>query len=97
MKFVWPSILPILARPQDSSGRAGWVDDRNDPFRLSGERFSAGHMKHRCDCGMSYLVIPKEIPLAKGQQLTCDNCRSALHGRWSSRYFDYKPFRIREW
>jgi hypothetical protein len=50
-------------------------------------------MKHRCNCGVQYVIVPKEIPLAKNERLVCDDCGRELSGQWSSRYFDYEPFR----
>ena len=47
-------------------------------------------MNHRCGCGASYLVVPKEIPLAEDEFLICDACGCSLKGRWSSRNFDYE-------
>jgi len=55
---------------------------------------STANMIYRCNCGVEYVVIPKEIPLAKNEQLICANCGCELRGRWSSQNFDYEPFNL---
>ena len=92
MKYVWRSMQPTPAPARTGSCCARWFDGRVDPVWPRGRAFSANHMKYRCKCGALYVVIPKEIPLAKTEQPTCDNCGCELHGQWSSRYFDYEPF-----
>jgi hypothetical protein len=53
-----------------------------------------GRPNHRRNCGLEYVVVPKEIPLAKDEQFICDNCGRELKGRWSSRNLDYEPFHL---
>lgn len=48
-------------------------------------------MNYRCNCGKEFVVIPKEIPLTRDEQLICADCGCELKGRWSSRNFDYEP------
>jgi hypothetical protein len=51
-------------------------------------------MNYYCNCGMEYVVIPKEIPLTRDERLVCANCGCELRGRWSSRNFDYEPLHL---
>lgn len=46
-------------------------------------------MKHRCPCGLKYLVTPKEIPLNENERIVCI-CGRDVKGRWSSKFFDYE-------
>jgi predicted SprT family Zn-dependent metalloprotease len=60
-------------------------------LRLDNTTLCATHMNYRCQCGVDYVVSPKEIPLMEDERLLCDNCGHELKGRWGSRNFDYAP------
>jgi hypothetical protein len=50
---------------------------------------TADPLRFRCACGVSYKIIPKEIPLAEDEVIHCE-CGRALKARHSTRYFDYE-------
>jgi hypothetical protein len=50
-------------------------------------------MKHRCACGLEFVLNPREIPLSEDEDLVCD-CGRRIKGTRSTRYFDYEPIRV---
>jgi hypothetical protein len=48
-------------------------------------------MRHFCECGRGYLIIPKDVPLNERTRVVCA-CGLDVKARWSSQFFDYQPF-----
>jgi hypothetical protein len=48
-------------------------------------------MRYSCDCGLEYVVIPKEIPLVVAKKIVCSRCGGDVRGLWSPQFFDYEP------
>jgi len=69
---------PPLGRPpgsrlQASSRQPSAADQRQpDPQHPDPQHPYGCSMNYRCTCGMDYVVVPKEIPLANDEQVICD-------------------------
>src|SRR5437868_14081934 len=50
-------------------------------------------MLYCCDCGLEYLVTPKEIPCNDNAGVICP-CGRPVKGRWGAQFFDYEANHI---
>jgi hypothetical protein len=97
-RLACAAAVPVAAEPGSRVESVGTLGDRAVP---SGRKLQSddmipctANMVHGCNCGSEYVVIPKEIPLAKDEPFMCASCGCELRGRWSSRNFDYEPFHL---
>jgi hypothetical protein len=60
------------------------------------KRDSPGHilcrcMYYDCQCGLTFAIVPREIPLSEPEAAYCENCGLEITGPRSPRYAEYIP------